>query len=110
MGSSKRKKARRPAPIRSHGRVTVFQPDGTTVTYSQRVPVAITEEPGSWPEGNGDPLEDIRAACRRSIEKWEGLDVISPELRRKLAGSEARRKLAWWSLFKRWALGELPRR
>jgi hypothetical protein len=39
-----------------------------------------------WPEGSGDPLDDIRAACCRSIEKREGIDVISPELRRKLGG------------------------
>jgi hypothetical protein len=37
----------------------------------------------SWPKGSGDPQEDIRASCRRSIEKWGGVDVISPELRRK---------------------------
>jgi hypothetical protein len=40
----------------------------------------------AWPPGSGDPIEDLQTACLRSFEKWEGLDIISPELRRKLGG------------------------
>jgi hypothetical protein len=103
MTSSKRRKARTSAPIRSHGRITVCQPDGTTVTYSQRVPVTIVEGPQAWPEGS---LELVGEGSVRPASAPLLSVLIGP----RVSHGSAMRDLVFWSLFKRWALRDWPGR